>query len=151
MTDSDPKVADEVPWSDDITEYDNRHDETYLGLLDADEAGEMARTILGIDPAREPERARKAVDSHLARTRWMTKVGYALISSETPIRGREGCTTRRNSLLLCAIRRIRRGICHHHVVTGSIQPPRPRLAFYVLVIQFRCFPGRASHFTDLPI
>ncbi len=83
MTDSDPKVADEVPWSNDITEYDNRHDETYLGLLDADEAGassdDIARTILGIDPAGEPERARKAVDSHLARARWMTKVGYRLI------------------------------------------------------------------------
>ena len=83
MTDSDPKVADEVPWSDGITEYDEHHDQTYFRLLDADEEGvttdEMARTILGIDPAREPERARKAVDSHLARARWMTKVGYRLI------------------------------------------------------------------------
>ena len=36
----------------------------------------MARRILGIDPDNEPERARKAVDSHLARARWMTEVGY---------------------------------------------------------------------------
>ena len=36
----------------------------------------MARLILDINPAREPERARKAVDSHLARARWMTEVGY---------------------------------------------------------------------------
>ena len=49
-----PEVADEVPWSDGITEYDNQHDETYIRLLDADEEGvgkdEMARLILGIDP-----------------------------------------------------------------------------------------------------
>ena len=44
MTESDPKVADEVPWSDDITEYDNQHDETYLGLLDVDEKQAPAAT-----------------------------------------------------------------------------------------------------------
>ena len=47
MTDSDPKVADEVPWSDDSTEYDNRHDETYLGLLEADEAGASSDEMAG--------------------------------------------------------------------------------------------------------
>ena len=36
MTDSVPAVSDEIPWSDGITEYDNRHNETYLRLLDAD-------------------------------------------------------------------------------------------------------------------
>ncbi len=36
----------------------------------------MVRLILGIDPDSEPERARKAVESHLARARWMTEVGY---------------------------------------------------------------------------
>ena len=75
-----PVVADEVPWSDGITKYDTRHEETYIRLLDADIEGlgkdEMARRILGIDPDNEPERARKAVDSHLARARWMTEVGY---------------------------------------------------------------------------
>ena len=63
--DSAPTVADEVPWSDSITEYDNRHDENSIRLLDADKDGvskdDMARTILGIDPAKEPERARKAL------------------------------------------------------------------------------------------
>ena len=66
-----PVVADEVPWSEGITEYDTRHEETYIRLLDADIEGlakdEMARRILGIDPANEPERPRKAVESHLAR------------------------------------------------------------------------------------
>ena len=75
-----PKVADEDPWSDGITEYENQHDETYIRLLDADKEGvdkdEMARLILGIDPTKEPERARKAVESHLARAIWMTQVGY---------------------------------------------------------------------------
>ena len=74
------EVADEVPWSDGISEYDNRHVETYIRLLDADNEGlgkdEMARLILGIDPDSEPERAGKAVESHLARARWMTEVGY---------------------------------------------------------------------------
>ena len=32
--------------------------------------------ILGIDPASEPDRARQALDSHLARARWTTEVGY---------------------------------------------------------------------------
>ena len=76
-----PEVADEVPWSDGITEYDNRHDETYIRLLNADNEGlgkdEMARLILGIDPNSEPERARKAVESHLARARWMTRSATA--------------------------------------------------------------------------
>ena len=75
-----PKVADEAPWYDGTTEYDNLHDETYIRLLDADEEGvhkdELARLILGIDLTKEPERARKAVESHLARAGWMTEVGY---------------------------------------------------------------------------
>ena len=75
-----PEIADEVPWSDHVTEYDDRHDTIYLRLLDAEAEGaskeDMARQILGIDPAREPERARKAPESHLARARWMTEVGY---------------------------------------------------------------------------
>ena len=33
------EVADEVPWSDGISEYDNRHVETYIRLLDADNEG----------------------------------------------------------------------------------------------------------------
>ncbi|GEM_PF-261396 len=81
----DRKIADEVPWSDGITEYDNRHNETYLRLLDANAEGvskdEMARQILGIDPTKEPERARKALDSHLARARWMTEVGYRYLAA----------------------------------------------------------------------
>ena len=42
---------------------------------------EMARQILGIDPAIEPEHARKAVASHLARAVWMTEVGYRYLAA----------------------------------------------------------------------
>ena len=79
-TEMDPVIADAVPWSDTITEYDEEHFVTYFQLLDAEKDGaseqEMARIVLGIDPAKEPERARKALESHLARARWMTEHGY---------------------------------------------------------------------------
>jgi hypothetical protein len=37
---------------------------------------EVALIVLHIDPAREPDRARRAWDSHLVRARWMTENGY---------------------------------------------------------------------------
>jgi len=78
--DSNPDVADEVPWSEGITGYDEAHLVMYLRLLDASAEGasadEMAQLILGIDPAKEPGRARKAVSSHLRRAQWMTEKGY---------------------------------------------------------------------------
>lgn len=76
----DPDIADEVPWSEHVTEYDEEHFITYLRLLDADKDGatedEMARIVLCIDPTKEPERARRALESHLRRARWMTEAGY---------------------------------------------------------------------------
>lgn len=73
-------IADEVPWSDNITTYDEAHFVAYLQLLDASVAGvaidEMARIVLGIDPAKEPDRAQKAVTSHLRRAQWMMEKGY---------------------------------------------------------------------------
>lgn len=75
-----PEIADEVPWAPTLTEYDERHLVVYLRLLHAvaenasDE--EITRIVLRIDPAQEPERARKALDSHLRRARWMTEHGY---------------------------------------------------------------------------
>jgi len=74
----DPDVADEAPRADTLT--DEEHHVTYLRLLDAeaDEADwrEVARIVLHIDPVREPGRARRAWESHLARARWMTEHGY---------------------------------------------------------------------------
>jgi hypothetical protein len=73
-------IADEVPWSDSLTAYDQTHLVVYLRLLDASADGahpdEMAEVILGIDPLSEPRRAARAVDSHLRRARWMTETGY---------------------------------------------------------------------------
>ena len=73
-------VADQAPDADVLTAYDREHVATYLRLLDADAQGadwtEVARIVLDIDPAREPERARRAWESHLSRAKWMTKRGY---------------------------------------------------------------------------
>lgn len=63
-----------------LTPYDEGHVEIYLRLLDADHEGadwrEAVQIIFGIDPDKEPERARRVHDSHLARARWMTTTGY---------------------------------------------------------------------------
>jgi type VI secretion system activator RovC-like protein len=76
----DPDVADFAPTDSSLTKYDEEHIITYLRLLDADKARadwtEVARIVLHIDPASEPERARHAFDSHLARAKWMTEHGY---------------------------------------------------------------------------
>ena len=76
----DPEIADEVPWADHVTEYDERHLIVYLRLLDARAAGasaeDMARIVLGIDPGKEPRRAKSALETHMSRARWMTKHGY---------------------------------------------------------------------------
>lgn len=75
-----PDIADEVPWADHVTPYDEAHFVVYLRLLDASKEGaseeEMSCVVLGIDSANEPERARKALKSHLKRARWMTEMGY---------------------------------------------------------------------------
>jgi hypothetical protein len=75
-----PDVADEAPKAPTLTAYDKDHLVTYLRLLDADAEGadwrEVAQLVLHIDANREPERARRAFDSHLERARWMTEHGY---------------------------------------------------------------------------
>ena len=76
----DPPVTDAAPTTNVLTGYDEQHLITYLRLLDADAEGadwrEVARIVLHIDPDREPDRARHAFDSHLARAKWMTEHGY---------------------------------------------------------------------------
>ena len=71
---------DHAPDAPHVTDYDQRHHQTYWRLLDAaaEKADwcEVVRIIFGIDPAGEPERARLIYDSHLARARWMTETGY---------------------------------------------------------------------------
>ena len=71
---------DRAPDTPQVTEYDERHHRTYWRLLDAAAENadwhEAVHIIFGIDPIAEPERARLVHDSHLARARWMTKIGY---------------------------------------------------------------------------
>lgn len=85
----DPPVSDTAPVEAILTGYDEQHLVTYLRLLDADAEGadwrEVANIVLHIDPKREPERARQAWDSHLARAKWMTQSGYRhLLRGTTP-------------------------------------------------------------------
>ncbi|MGY3449833.1 DNA -binding domain-containing protein [Bradyrhizobium sp. USDA 4353] len=76
----DPDVDDVAPSDPVLTRYDEEHLVTYLRLLDAQKAGadweEVAQIVLHIDPLREPERARRAFDSHLARAKWLSEEGY---------------------------------------------------------------------------
>ncbi|MGA7806670.1 DNA -binding domain-containing protein [Bradyrhizobium sp.] len=76
----DPSVADLAPSEPVLTPYDEEHLITYLRMLDADADNadwqEVARLVLHIDSALEPDRARGAFDSHLARAKWMTSHGY---------------------------------------------------------------------------
>jgi hypothetical protein len=79
----DPDVADTAPSDSVLTVYDEEHIITYLRMLDANAEGadwrEVARIVLHLDPEGEPDRARKAFESHLARVRWMTSHGYRLL------------------------------------------------------------------------
>ena len=76
----DPPVQDDAPDEPVLTGYDEQHLVTYLRLLDAEGDGadweEVARVVLQIDPARDPARAKRAWESHLARAKWMTENGY---------------------------------------------------------------------------
>jgi len=77
---STPTFDDCPPDSPNLTSYDERHLVTYIRLLDADaEAAdwrEAVQIIFGLDPDKEPARAKAVHASHLARARWMTQVGY---------------------------------------------------------------------------
>ena len=87
----DPDVADTAPSNSVLTPYDEEHIITYLRLLDADAEGadwrEVARVVLHLDPQHEPDRARRAFDSHLWRAKWMTEEhGYRLLlRSDAPV------------------------------------------------------------------
>jgi ribulose bisphosphate carboxylase small subunit len=76
----DPDVADVAPTDPVLTAYDEQHVVTYIRLLAADSEGadwrEVVRVVLHLDPDSEPDRARNAFDSHLARAKWMTEHGY---------------------------------------------------------------------------
>ena len=73
-------VFDLAPSDPALTAYDEQHAVTNMRLLDADAEGadwrEVARIVLRIDPEREPDRARRAFESHFARVRWISRYGY---------------------------------------------------------------------------
>jgi predicted SprT family Zn-dependent metalloprotease len=75
-----PALLNAPPDEPRVTAYDLSHKVAYLRLLDAAAEGadwrEVARLVLGLDPDRHPEQARRIHDSHLARARWMTEAGY---------------------------------------------------------------------------
>ena len=82
------KILDQPPDEARVTDYDLAHRITYLRLLDAAAEGEdwreVARIVLGLDPNREPHRARRVHDAHLARARWMTEAGYKDLLGRDP-------------------------------------------------------------------
>jgi hypothetical protein len=74
------EFQDEPPQLDRVSAYDEAHTVNYIRLLDAEAEGadwcEVVAIIFGIDPGKEPERAKRIHDSHLARAHWMTEKGY---------------------------------------------------------------------------
>jgi hypothetical protein len=76
-------LADVAPDVAAFTEYDEQHRVLYTRMLDADAEGadwrEVSVILLNIDPDREPDRAPRAFDTHLARAKWMTHTGYRLL------------------------------------------------------------------------
>lgn len=85
----DPDVAETAPTVSVLTEYDWEHRVTCLRLLDADAEGadwrEVARIVLNLDPEREPDRARRAFESHLGRAKWVSRHGYRqLLRGDVP-------------------------------------------------------------------
>ena len=75
-----PPFEDRPPELDRVGPYDHKHLASYLRLLDAEAEGadwrEAVAVIFGLDPEKEPTRAKLVHDSHLARAHWMTEKGY---------------------------------------------------------------------------
>jgi hypothetical protein len=66
-----------------LTDLDRAYATLYVRLLDAEAAGvewtTAAHQILNLDPTDDFDRAKSIFDRFLARARWMTTVGYALL------------------------------------------------------------------------
>lgn len=83
-------IAEAPPVSDELTDYDRVHLKTYARLLDAAtqraDWREVASVVLDVDAEREPERARRIHDAHLARARWITTTGYRGLLGNSDVR-----------------------------------------------------------------
>lgn len=75
-----PTFEDQPPRLDRVSSYDEKHLASYIRLLDAEAEGadwrEAVAIIFGLDPEKEPVRAKRVHDSHLARAHWMRDKGY---------------------------------------------------------------------------
>ena len=73
-------LADRAPSDNKLTGYDEQHLTLYLRLLDAEREKsnweDVVRSLFGIDPKREPGRARRVLESHLVRARWIATNGF---------------------------------------------------------------------------
>jgi hypothetical protein len=90
MFNLDSSVTDVVVWSDSVTPYDQRHFVTYARLLDADAVNadwrEVARIVLLLDPAKDPDRVRRCWETHLARAKWIATTGYMQLLENAELR-----------------------------------------------------------------
>lgn len=80
------ELSDTPPQSEAVTDYDRAQLKLYARLLDAEADGaalsEIVQKLFGIDPGREPDRARRVHESHLSRAHWMTENGYRALLSQ---------------------------------------------------------------------
>jgi hypothetical protein len=80
MVDQTASFEDEPPWSEHLTDYDRSHLQLYVRLLDACAAkaslADIANHIFGVNANADPERAKRIVETHSARARWMTQYGF---------------------------------------------------------------------------
>lgn len=71
---------DQPPGGAALTAYDEANLKLYVRLLDADAEGadwqEVVRILFGLNATREPERAARVYDTHLARAKWMSESGF---------------------------------------------------------------------------
>ncbi|MFD1983318.1 hypothetical protein ACFSOZ_11635 [Mesorhizobium newzealandense] len=77
---SEREIDDVAPDVSKVTAYDVAHIATYAVLLMAEAEGadwrHVARVTLKLDPQSEPEMARRAWTSHLARAQWLITTGF---------------------------------------------------------------------------
>jgi hypothetical protein len=84
------RFDDAAPTGGTVTDYDIDHAPLYIRLMDAAAEGldwrAMAVRLFEIDPDQEPDRARRVVESHLARAHWMRDEGYKGLLGGNPSR-----------------------------------------------------------------
>lgn len=111
-------VVDEVPWSEDFTDYDRLHGEEYFALLSAEQQGvgpEQMAEILGIDAGHDRTRAQAIVENHLRRARWFERAINPPLSKER-----------------------RRAVCHHEAGHAVIHARGGAFVYRVAVAPEGC-------------